>query len=103
VRRPRLALGVVQLEKDPPIDRLGFPGFHFEHFSLFELLAHCQTHFFLLSADVRTDYATNEQELLEVLAEKVLALDPDVLIGYEVNALSWGYIFERCLKAYGKN
>lgn len=42
----------------------------------------------------------SELEMLRALAELVLLFDPDILSGFELNSFSWGYIVERCHKAY---
>lgn len=41
------------------------------------------------------DYANDEEHLFSLLIEKVRYYDPDMLIGYEVQNSSWGYLVER--------
>ncbi|ORE18622.1 ribonuclease H-like protein [Rhizopus microsporus] len=41
------------------------------------------------------DYAETEEELFSILIEKVRLYDPDMLVGYEVQNSSWGYLIER--------
>ncbi|KAI9468117.1 MAG: hypothetical protein EXX96DRAFT_493093 [Benjaminiella poitrasii] len=41
------------------------------------------------------DYAETEEDLFRLLIEKVRYYDPDMLIGYEVQNGSWGYLVER--------
>lgn len=44
---------------------------------------------------VEVQFASNERELLNHFINKVRLWDPDVLIGYEIETLSWGYLLER--------
>lgn len=46
-----------------------------------------------LGADI--DYGETETELFFILIEKVRLYDPDMLVGYEVQNASWGYLIER--------
>ncbi|KAG0245565.1 hypothetical protein B0O80DRAFT_502930 [Mortierella sp. GBAus27b] len=39
--------------------------------------------------------SVNEEEMMNMVIEHVRRLDPDILAGYEVHNLSWGYIVER--------
>ncbi|KAG1119475.1 hypothetical protein G6F42_012967 [Rhizopus arrhizus] len=41
------------------------------------------------------DYADTEEQLFSLLIEKVRYYDPDMLVGYEVQNASWGYLVER--------
>ncbi|KAG1048906.1 hypothetical protein G6F43_008737 [Rhizopus delemar] len=41
------------------------------------------------------DYGETETELFFILIEKVRLYDPDMLVGYEVQNASWGYLIER--------
>lgn len=42
-----------------------------------------------------TSYVSTEEDLLNSLIILVRHCDPDILIGWEVESLSWGYIFHR--------
>lgn len=44
-----------------------------------------------------------EHELVYEFIRKINEYDPDILSGYEVNGLSWGYIIERFREAYNEN
>ncbi|KAJ3091154.1 DNA polymerase zeta [Quaeritorhiza haematococci] len=37
----------------------------------------------------------DEKALLETVREKVIEFDPDILVGYEINDASWGYLVQR--------
>ncbi|KAI7899268.1 uncharacterized protein BX663DRAFT_522025 [Cokeromyces recurvatus] len=41
------------------------------------------------------DYVQDEKHLISLLIEKVRYYDPDMLVGYEVQNGSWGYLIER--------
>lgn len=41
------------------------------------------------------DYADTEEQLFSLLIEKIRYYDPDMLVGYEVQNASWGYLIER--------
>ncbi|KAL9544595.1 hypothetical protein MBANPS3_007546 [Mucor bainieri] len=41
------------------------------------------------------DYADTEEELFSLLIGKIRHYDPDMLVGYEVQNASWGYLVER--------
>lgn len=41
------------------------------------------------------DYADTEEQLFSLLIEKIRYYDPDMLVGYEVQKASWGYLVER--------
>ncbi|XP_044147686.1 DNA polymerase zeta catalytic subunit [Bufo gargarizans] len=43
----------------------------------------------------QTTYATDEKELFEQLIGLVRRYDPDILLGYEVQMHSWGYLLQR--------
>lgn len=43
-------------------------------------------------------YAANEEELFEAFISLVLRTDPELFIGWEIESLSWGYIFQRAGK-----
>lgn len=49
----------------------------------------------LLNSGADIDYAETEEELFSILIEKVRLYDPDMLVGYEVQNSSWGYLIER--------
>nr|CAB3265529.1 DNA polymerase zeta catalytic subunit-like [Phallusia mammillata] len=40
-------------------------------------------------------YVGDEMELFSAFASMIVSLDPDILIGYEVQMLSWGYLLDR--------
>ncbi|XP_035734954.1 DNA polymerase zeta catalytic subunit-like isoform X3 [Vespa mandarinia] len=42
-------------------------------------------------------YVESEEDLLNNLVTLIRRCDPDILIGWEVEVLSWGYIFQRAL------
>lgn len=46
------------------------------------------------------ELCADEQALLDRLIDSVIALDPDILLGYEIHNGSWGYIIERAAKAF---
>ena len=48
-----------------------------------------------ISTDVEIIYVSSELDLLDKLVFLVRETDPDILIGYEVTMLSWGYCIER--------
>ena len=52
-----------------------------------------------LSADVQI--SSSERELLTELVHLVRSLDPDIVIGYELQNSSWGYLIERA-RQFGK-
>lgn len=41
------------------------------------------------------NYADTEEQLFNLLIEKIRYYDPDMLVGYEVQNASWGYLVER--------
>ncbi|KAG0031787.1 DNA polymerase zeta [Podila clonocystis] len=45
--------------------------------------------------------AKNEGDMMNALIHRVRELDPDILTGYEVNNLSWGYLVDRYLTLFG--
>lgn len=45
----------------------------------------------------------SEKSMIQRLLDLVEYFDPDILSGYEVNALSWGYIIERGRRVYDEN
>ncbi|KAF9430485.1 DNA polymerase zeta [Podila epigama] len=45
--------------------------------------------------------ANDEGDMLNATIRRVLELDPDILAGYEVNNLSWGYLVDRYLTLFG--
>ena len=49
---------------------------------------------------VAVDYYASEEALLRALAARVRRMDPDVLIGYEIQRSSWGYLVDRAVHAY---
>lgn len=53
----------------------------------------CWYWFSFLGATI--DYVDTEEQLFSLLIKKVRHLDPDILVGYEVQNASWGYLIER--------
>ncbi|XP_060525444.1 DNA polymerase zeta catalytic subunit isoform X2 [Cylas formicarius] len=47
------------------------------------------------SRDYDTAYADSEESLLHNFLNFIVHLDPDILAGYEVHMLSWGYLIDR--------
>lgn len=47
-----------------------------------------------ISCDIK--YVKDELELIEEFTKFVIHWDPDILLGYEIQMLSWGYFIERC-------
>ncbi|KAI8976865.1 hypothetical protein BDB01DRAFT_801654 [Pilobolus umbonatus] len=45
--------------------------------------------------NVELDYVHSEHELFDVLISKIRRYDPDMLVGYELQASSWGYLINR--------
>ena len=48
-----------------------------------------------LSPELEVHYVSSELELLDKLVSLVREIDPDIIMGYEVTMLSWGYCIER--------
>lgn len=40
-------------------------------------------------------FAQNEEALLNSLVNLITRVDPEILIGWELETLSWGYVFQR--------
>ncbi|XP_045467770.1 DNA polymerase zeta catalytic subunit isoform X2 [Harmonia axyridis] len=47
-----------------------------------------------ISCDI--EYVENELKLFEKFTKFIIHWDPDILLGYEIQMLSWGYLIERC-------
>ena len=47
--------------------------------------------------DYQVQYVTEEKDLFPALLDIIRKWDPDILIGYEVQMFSWGYLLERAL------
>ncbi|KAM5164365.1 DNA polymerase zeta catalytic subunit [Mantella aurantiaca] len=45
--------------------------------------------------DFQTTYASDEKDLFEKLLSLIRRYDPDILLGYEVQMRSWGYLLQR--------
>ncbi|KAL0083347.1 hypothetical protein F4703DRAFT_1105708 [Phycomyces blakesleeanus] len=45
--------------------------------------------------DMEVDYVENELSIFCTLIDKIRMYDPDILVGYELNNSSWGYLIER--------
>lgn len=50
--------------------------------------------------DVAIEVFDNEMDLFKELVSLVKLFDPDILAGYELHGLSWGYIIDRCRVYY---
>ncbi len=50
--------------------------------------------------DVEFDFVTSERELFARFRESVVSLDPDVLVGFEIQKSSLGYLADRARSAY---
>ena len=46
------------------------------------------------------DLYPTEEALLRAWAVRVRKMDPDVLLGYEIQRASWGYVVDRAAHAY---
>ncbi|XP_069463876.1 DNA polymerase zeta catalytic subunit [Ambystoma mexicanum] len=46
-------------------------------------------------AGLEVTYSSDEQQLFQELVKLVRRYDPDILLGYEVQMHSWGYLFQR--------
>ncbi|KAG0345473.1 DNA polymerase zeta [Podila humilis] len=44
--------------------------------------------------------AENESDMMNAVIQRVREMDPDILAGYEVNNLSWGYLVDRYLTLF---
>ncbi|KAI9021443.1 hypothetical protein CLU79DRAFT_753335 [Phycomyces nitens] len=44
---------------------------------------------------IKVDYVEDEESIFRTLIERVRQYDPDILVGYELNNSSWGYLIER--------
>ncbi|KAL0491986.1 DNA polymerase zeta catalytic subunit [Acrasis kona] len=42
------------------------------------------------------DFYESELKMIQAFAKLIRHLDPDVLLGYEIQTASWGYLMERC-------
>lgn len=47
-------------------------------------------------------YVEKEEDLFEEILSLIEVCDPEILIGWDIEFLSWGYIFQRA-SAFGKN
>ncbi|XP_071115137.1 uncharacterized protein [Haliotis cracherodii] len=45
--------------------------------------------------DINTEYVTNETELVESFVKLIHKYDPDIVVGYEIQMLSWGFVLQR--------
>lgn len=46
-------------------------------------------------AGLQVTYCTDERQLLQALSDIIRRYDPDILVGYEVQMHSWGYVLQR--------
>lgn len=53
-----------------------------------------------LARDVVEDLVATEEDLFRRFKDLVLDFDPEILVGYELQSESWGYLLERAAKAY---
>ncbi|KAI8639136.1 hypothetical protein BD408DRAFT_392872, partial [Parasitella parasitica] len=49
----------------------------------------------ICNSRLAVDYAETEEQLFSLLIERIRYYDPDMLVGYEVQNASWGYLIER--------
>lgn len=49
----------------------------------------------MLGLDCRVDFCANEISALKKFVEMMRKYDPDIVIGYEIQLNSWGYLVER--------
>lgn len=49
------------------------------------------------------EVVSSELEVINTLVDKVTAWDPEVLVGFEIQNGSWGYLLERAQKEYGQH
>lgn len=49
----------------------------------------------ICNSRLAVDYADTEEQLFSLLIEKIRYYDPDMLVGYEIQNASWGYLVER--------
>lgn len=47
------------------------------------------------------EFVDSELEIINSLVDKVIAWDPEVFCGFEIQNASWGYLLERAQKEYG--
>lgn len=50
-----------------------------------------------ISDNISVTYADTEEDLFNKLVELVHETDPDILVGYEIQMSSWGYLHERAI------
>ncbi|GFO03605.1 DNA polymerase zeta catalytic subunit-like [Plakobranchus ocellatus] len=48
-----------------------------------------------ISGDVEVTYVKDEMHLLGTLIDLVIRFDPDILVGFEIQMLSWGFLLQR--------
>ncbi len=56
----------------------------------------------LRAEEVSISIESSELAMLERLISMVRVLDPDILVGYEIQNSSWGYLIERARLKYGR-
>lgn len=99
---------------DPESDQVSAVFYHFDDANLMfdripvtGVLVNRQTcdnvHLLKSAVDMKIDIYENEKSMVDQLLFLVEAFDPDILCGYEINALSWGYLVERFRAAYDIN
>lgn len=50
---------------------------------------------------LKAEFVETELDVLNVIIDRVVQLDPDIIAGWEVQAASWGYLSARG-RAYGE-
>lgn len=51
-------------------------------------------------AHLAVEVVQSELELFNALIDLVRAFDPEIMVGYEIQSSSWGYLVERAMKAF---
>lgn len=88
-------VGIIALT-DLDITKMGISTSRKLYFTFFFFVFIAEAPFFLLfllGADI--NYGETEKELILILIEKIRLYNPDMLVGYEVQNASWGYLIER--------
>jgi DNA polymerase zeta len=59
------------------------------------IVVHCDRDYGGRSKDMDVEFVDNELDLINNIIDKVVDLDPDVIVGWEVQNASWGYLAVR--------
>ncbi|KAK7058956.1 DNA polymerase zeta [Paramarasmius palmivorus] len=59
------------------------------------IVVHCDRDYGGRSKDMDIEFVDNELDLINNIVDKVVDLDPDVIVGWEVQNASWGYLAVR--------